>query len=142
MGYELTWLVENRVIYVRMYGTVTREEAIRFRDDITQAIDSGTPYVHVITHAAENVQNTMGLSDLIGLFKQPAANPNQGWSIYVSPSQINRFLATVVSQMTKTRTREFAALEDAITFLKANDHTLPSIPMPHVEAHDLDMQTP
>jgi hypothetical protein len=140
MGYEITWLVESRIVYAKMYGTVTREETMQFRDDITRAINSGTPDVHVVTHAAENVKNTMSLSDLISLFKQSTRNPKQGWSIYVSPNQINRFFATVVAQMTKTRTREFAALEDAIAFLKASDHTLPAIPLSPIEPRGVDTQ--
>jgi hypothetical protein len=70
----------------------------------------------------------MGLRDLQNT---PFAGiRNLGWAIFISPSKLNRFFASVVTQMSKKRGRQFATLEEGLMFLQDIDDTLPPLSIP------------
>jgi len=74
----------------------------------------------------------MGLRDLQKT--QFADAKNLGWAVYISPKKMDRFFASVITQLLKKRSREFATLEEGIRFLQGIDETLPPIPMPNKTA--------
>ncbi len=125
MPYEISWLVEKRVVYTRMYGFVTGEELANQNKDMTPFVKSSVQLLHTITDATDGIGTDVKLRDL------QKANftdiDNLGWAIYVSPSKMNRFFASVITQLSHKRGRQFATLEEALNFLSDIDDTLPPI---------------
>lgn len=92
--------------------------------------EAGIRFVHLITDATDIEKNLIGLNDLIAFYKQYSPSDKLGWSVYISPSKLNRFFASVVTQITKGRTREFASLPEGLKFLAERDDSLSDIPLP------------
>jgi len=128
MPYIMSWLVEKRVIYTRNYGFLTKEE-ISIQDQEQQSfIQQSENLVHIITDGTEMTRADVSLRDLQKMQFVDVAN--LGWAIYISPSKMNRFFASVIMQLSKKRGRQFATLEEGLTFLQDMDDTLPPISMP------------
>jgi hypothetical protein len=130
MAYLVKWLVEGRVICNTPNGIVTADDIKSSYAQIHTLLDAGQPYIHVITDATHMEQNTIGLGDLIGIINSAPSSPNMGWSIYISKSKLDRFFASVSTQINQTRSREFNNIADGIAFLQEQDPTLPPIPLP------------
>jgi len=84
--------------------------------------------LHMISDSSDMTGTNMGLRDLQ---KMHFANvPNLGWSIYISPRMMDRFFASVITQLMKKRGREFSNLEEGLRFLQEMDETLPPLSVP------------
>ena len=128
MPWEISWLVEKRITYTRMYGFITGEELIAQKTEMEKYIQQSEHLLHMISDATDSTGTNMGLRDLQKT--QFADAPNLGWAVYISPKKMDRFFASVITQLMKKRSREFATLQEGIQFLQEVDETLPSIPMP------------
>ena len=128
MPWEISWLVEKRITYTRMYGFITGEELIAQKTEMEKYIQQSEHILHMISDATDSTGTNMGLRDLQKT--QFADAPNLGWAVYISPKKMDRFFASVITQLMKKRSREFATLQEGIQFLQEVDETLPSIPMP------------
>jgi len=128
MPYQLSWLVEKRVIYTRLYGLVTSEELSAQKEEMEPLIQSSDQLLYIITDGSDTTGTSMGLRDLQKTQFADAAN--LGWAVYISPKKMDRFFASVITQLLKKRSREFATLEEGIRFLQSVDETLPPIPLP------------
>ena len=128
MPYKTTWLVEKRVVYTRMYGYVTSEEMEAYSRELEDFVHASEQLMYIITDATDTTGTNMGLRDLQKT--QFADTPNLGWSVYVSPKKMDRFFASVITQLWKKRSREFATLEEGIRFVQSVDESLPPIPFP------------
>ena len=128
MPWEISWLVEKRITYTRMYGFVTGEELDTQKVELEKYIQESEHLLHMISDATGTTGTNMGLRDLQKT--QFADAPNLGWAVYISPKKMDRFFASVITQLMKKRSREFATLQEGIQFLQEVDETLPSIPMP------------
>ena len=128
MPYETSWLVEKRIIYTRMYGFVTGEELLAQNKEMGVYIQQSEYLLHTINDATDTTGTDMGLRDLQQTQFTDVAN--LGWAIYVSPSKMNRFFASVITQLSKKRGRQFATLEEGLKFLQDMDDTLPPLTVP------------
>lgn len=128
MPYKVSWLVEKRIIYTRMYGFVTSEELSAQKEEMEPLIQSSDQLLYIVTDGTDTTGTSMGLRDLQKT--QFADATNLGWAIYISPKKMDRFFASVITQLLKKRSREFATLEEGIRFLQSVDETLPPIPLP------------
>ncbi|MBA3870817.1 MAG: hypothetical protein H0X30_16880 [Anaerolineae bacterium] len=128
MPYAISWLVDKRVLYTRMYGFVTGADLDIQKKEMELYIQQSEQLLHMITDATDMTGTNMGLRDLQKM--QFASAANLGWAIYVSPNKMNRFFASVVTQLMKKRGREYATLEEGLRFLQDMDDTLPSLSLP------------
>jgi len=128
MPYAISWLVDKRVIYTHMYGFVTGEELGAQKTEMEALLPNSNELLYIITDATDTTGTNMGLRDLQKT--QFADATNLGWAIYISPKKMDRFFASVITQLLKKRGREFATLEEGIRFLQSVDESLPAIPMP------------
>jgi len=128
MPYETSWLVEKRIIYTRMYGFVTGEELLAQNKEMGIYIQQSEYLLHTINDATDTTGTDMGLRDLQQTQFTDVAN--LGWAIYISPSKMNRFFASVITQLSKKRGRQFATLEEGLKFLQDMDDTLPPLTVP------------
>ena len=128
MPYETSWLVEKRIVYTRMYGFVTGEELSAQNSEMPKYIAQSEQLLHTINDATDTTGTDMGLRDLQQT--QFTNVDNLGWAIYISPSKMNRFFASVITQLSKKRGRQFATLEEGLKFLQDMDDTLPPLTVP------------
>jgi len=128
MPYETSWLVEKRVVYTRMYGFVSGEELKTQNREMVAFIEQSEQLLHTINDATDTTGTDMGLRDLQQT--QFTNVDNLGWAIYISPSKMNRFFASVITQLSKKRGRQFATLEEGLRFLQEMDETLPPLSVP------------
>jgi hypothetical protein len=133
MPYQVSWLVDKRIIYFQTSGVVSIDEVKAANKQIMVMLGEGTPFMHLITDSSEVEKIQVSLTDLASVFRNMPSSPGLGWSIYVSPKMVDRFLANVTTQMTNSRHREFPTLAEAIAFLQKMDETLPPIPIPTKE---------
>ena len=128
MPYEISWLVDKRVLYTRMYGYVTGEDLRNNNADMEAFVQDSELLLHTVTDATETTGTDMGLRDLQST---PFTSvENLGWGIYISPSKMNRFFASVITQLSKKRGRQFETLDEALKFLNEMDDTLPPLSKP------------
>src|SRR3954465_2283693 len=132
MPYKVSWLVDKRVIYTRLYGLVTSEGLSAQKEQMVPLIQSSDQLLYIITDGSDTTGTSMGLRDLQKTQFADAAN--LGWAVYISPKKMDRFFASVITQLLKKRSREFATLEEGIRFLQSVDETLPPIPLPNQTA--------
>ncbi|MFN8376786.1 MAG: hypothetical protein U0694_28425 [Anaerolineae bacterium] len=131
MSYETSWLIDKRVLYLRIYGTTTIAQGRQMLDEARALCEQGTPFVYIISDATEQTATEFRLQDILEVFRESAPPiPGVGWSVYVGPGAIERFFFSVMSQLTSGKHRAFATLEEAIAFVQRQDETLPVIPMP------------
>ena len=128
MPYKMSWLVEKRVVYTNMYGYVTGEDLEAQNKEMESYIHESEQLLHMINDSTNTTGTDMGLRDLQKT--QFPSVANLGWAIYVSPSKMNRFFATVITQLMGKRGREFATIEEALRFLQDIDDTLPPLHIP------------
>ena len=133
MPVEVSWLVENRVIYSRCHGVLSVAEVKEASSQTTRMMNSGIKFVHQIANATDIERLSFNLTDLMKSFRGFPASPNMGWTLTVSPNAIHRFISSIVVQMGSSRQRVFNTLEEAIAFLQSIDETLPPIPFPTKE---------
>ena len=136
MPYELSWLVPDRVILIRYIGDIDAQElraylseSMQMRDEANARLGEGGPLVHTITDSTEQKSTNFKMSDVQHMLRT-LRTQRVGWSIYVHPGALLRFLATLGHQWVGVRHREFATVPEAIRFLQEQDDTLPSIPLP------------
>lgn len=128
MPYKMSWLVEKRVIYTRLYGHVTSKELASYYQTMLVYAQESELLLHTLTDSTDITNMDMGLRDLQNT---PFADiRNLGWAVFISPSKINRFFASVITQLSKKRGRQFATLEEGLNFLQDIDDSLPAIPLP------------
>ncbi len=128
MPYEMSWLVEKRVIYAQLYGYVTQEELAAYYQSMTALSQRSELLLHTLTDSSGMTGMKMSLRDLQNMNFNGIHN--LGWAILISPSKINRFFASVITQLSHKRGRQFATVEEGLKFLQEMDDSLPPIPMP------------
>jgi hypothetical protein len=126
MPYEMSWLKENRIIFVRVYGKFTVKELALYEKELTSYLDASTvPLVHVIGDLTGSIW-LPGLKHLVTL---PSGNhPRLGWAIIVGTmNPVERTLLRLTAAFFRLRFRVFASMEDIIPFLQQMDPTLPAM---------------
>ncbi|MCB9452103.1 MAG: hypothetical protein H6672_11740 [Anaerolineaceae bacterium] len=130
MPYQVSWLVPNRIILTRYFGVFTSEdlkayldESLQMRDDAIATLGEDGALIHTLTDARKLERYTIGFADVQGMLKS-LRQQRVGWSIFVHPGKMERFFSSIGHHWTGVRHREFATIEEAITFLK-EDTSLP-----------------
>lgn len=123
MSHYTQWLVEDRVIYTRVWGTFSAEEIPEVDAEMIPLLEqSDAPLIHVLADdlELESMPNMKKMSEL-----QYVKHEKMGWFITSNPNRVLRFIGTVVGQLLKTRHRFVDSPEDGIDFLLTVDTTLP-----------------
>ncbi len=127
MSIGLRWLLKERIVLVSMIPLASEEELaesdIALQADFLDA--SSTPPVHVILDG-RNMEHLPGLLPLAsqGWFQ----HPNLGWALPVGHRhEANRARGELVAIATGSNLRHFDTIADALSFLQAEDATLPDL---------------
>jgi hypothetical protein len=131
MPYQVSWYVDQRVIYCRAFGTATIEDIHHLNRETQLHVRAGQPLVHVIC-------------DLKGLDKYPTNiagmrqsleqmdHERMGWVIVCGAGNaLLRFIASLITQfiIPNVRLRMFDTVQQAVAFLREHDSTLESLPV-------------
>ncbi len=128
MPFTVSWLVDKRVTYTRMYGVMTAADLRGLKIVLEEYIAQSEQLIHLISDATDTIRTEMSLKDLQNT--EYADATNLGWAIFVNPNMLHRFFASVVTQLRGKRGREFATMEQALEFLQNIDETLPPMKKP------------
>ncbi len=131
MGYQLSWLVEDRVMFCYVSGVMTRDDMVLLIDDVATRIRNGKPPVHYIGDSTQLEKLDLTVRDIHLLFRFIRRPPESGWNLDVTTNRFTRFVGGIASHLAGIRYRQMNSIEDAITYLQQADLTLPEIPMPH-----------
>jgi hypothetical protein len=124
MPSELKWLVESRVIHLRLIGVVTVDEGRQNNEKAVQMIDSGKPPVHTILVDKEVVKIDASLSDMVKTM-EVYRHPWLKWIVAVGDSTPStKFLTSILSKLFRVSFHRVATLQEAIDFLKNQDPTI------------------
>ncbi|HUN05022.1 MAG TPA: hypothetical protein PLQ56_00415 [Aggregatilineales bacterium] len=141
MAYQLSWLLENRILLIRYQGTLTLKdletylpEAARMRDQANAFLGANGPLVHTITDASQMEKNAISLPEALQATRLTVNNQQRvGWSVYISAGVIDRFFSTAGHQLAGVRYRAVDSIDEAVAFLKSVDDTLSDFVLPPAE---------
>lgn len=136
MGYKISWLVDQRIIFLYQYGITNIEELQQVIEDQMAMQTEGISPVHVINDSTHIEKMLFGLADIKKVLNLPHVKGNAGWYVLVSPDRFKRFLANIAGEFSGGRHREFATIQEAIDFLHSMDDSLGEIPLPDYEYED------
>jgi hypothetical protein len=124
---EMTWYLENRVIYVRYPEIVTAEVAADYVNRTTAYIRSSpAALVHTISDPSR-VRQLPPISEskkIVAMLNEP----RMGWAAtYGSSNPLLKMLVQVVTNVIPVHVRFVNDLDDAIKFLNHIDPTLPDL---------------
>jgi hypothetical protein len=129
MGYEVSYLVEKRVVFIYLQGKLTMSELRVMTAESRRLCEEGIPFVHVLSDTRE-LKVDFKVSDFMELFRGLPPIPTVGWSVQITDNALQRFFFSLIAQLTHNKTRTFVTVEEGIAFLQKIDDTLPVIPMP------------
>lgn len=131
MAYELLWLVEKRVLLARFLGMVDVETITNFIEEQHAMIAQGIPLVHHINDTTDTDRIEVSLRTLQAFMKTLKPPEGLGWHVEVNPHAFNRMISSLALQFAGARYRTVTTINEAITFLQANDDTLPQMKNPY-----------
>lgn len=128
MSYQLEWLVEARVLIVRVYGVIETLEEVR---DMQRAYfqlskDAQQP-IHTIVDILGVERFPLNLRELRELLGTTDSEKFGLTLLVVNTNPLLRYTAALMLQLAlpRARLRIFTALNDAIRYLQHADDTLP-----------------
>jgi hypothetical protein len=129
MPVKIGWLVENRISYFRYEGDVTVEEvAEASRIGILLLEQSDHELIHSLQDSRFQKSFPSNINVLAKTVREALAHPQMGWLISVGiDNDLIRFVATLVSKLTRTRHRVIADYDEALAFLNKADSSLPDL---------------
>jgi hypothetical protein len=133
MPYEINWYAPERVIYERLYGEVTLEDARGLNSESYDFFHEGTPLIHVVVDLTGVQKFPASLTSIGQMIKNKPQQGVVGWVlIYGAENPLLRFIASMVAQVSgdKIRLRMMNSLEEAVNFLRQQDETLADLPLP------------
>lgn len=130
MPYEHQWLIENQVIYARLWGKQTIEELLKSNDDITQLLDSaGNRLVHMIINDEDLKEAPTNIVEVRKALTY-ATHPNLCWIIMIGKQEntvwttLKEFVITMLTKIARGRYVRFTRIEEAFEHLRNMDSTI------------------
>jgi hypothetical protein len=127
MPYQISWMIDKRLVYQRCYGELTMDELRENNQEfVRDYLRQGTPLVHTIVDLTGVTNFPKNLTQYGQAFKRDAEDVARlGWTVVVGANPIFRFFGTVVTNLWRqARFRMFDTLQEAYTFLGQQDNTL------------------
>lgn len=124
MPHQISWLLDDRILYTEFFGVITAEELSDFIDDVLATARTGTPMVHHISNSLQLERVEFSLGTARAMLKGRHFTAELGWQIDINRNPMNKMFAEIISQFAGVRTRTFASLPEAFDFLAENDTSL------------------
>jgi hypothetical protein len=131
MPYQVSWYVDQRVIYCNAFGTATIEDIHGLNHEVQSRVRSGQPLVHVVCDL-KNIEKFP--TNIAGMRKslEQMDHERMGWVIVCGAGNaLLRFVASLITQFVvpNVRLRMFDTFEQGIDFLREHDVTLEALPV-------------
>jgi len=128
MGYEISWILEERVVHVQYDGVVTNEELRKSNYMAKHYVTNGNDgnVMHVVIDISQATKFPTDLKNLEDLLLSQE-NPGTGWVILVGANRLARLLTATLSQLTQIQFRAAPTIEDGLAFLAQRDPSLPNL---------------
>jgi hypothetical protein len=125
MPYQMEWLHEGRIIFARVWGSLTVEDARTASIEYYQYIEKGIPPIHSIFDVRE-VTKFPNLLQLRSAMTS-SLSPREGWMMIAGGNPALRFIASVLMQLLNYRFRMVETKEEAVAFLTKHDPSLKGV---------------
>jgi hypothetical protein len=121
------WLIPGKIIYTRGVGNIEADELCEVMVKLTDTLSAHTDesFLHYISDSRYTEEVNANLKDMKEIFFNRESMPSLGWTVCVTPGMMDRFITGLVLQFTGVRQRQYATIEEALTFLTSMDDTLP-----------------
>lgn len=123
MAYEISWYEQGRVIFQRMYGSVTLHELRQITEEVIGYVHSGTPLVHLVVDMTRMEEFPFDLSQISATLREDLS-PMLGWTIIISKNSLVVTMSRLILQLKRVRFRVVTSREEAFAFLAEKDTTL------------------
>lgn len=125
MPYQIEWLLEKRVLHVKMFGILADEDSAQIGVINSRHLEEGNAPVHIlvdITGLEKFPTNLRQNSQYMDYLKSPAL----GWVIVVGLSNnvLAKFAVSVISQVIHFHLAQRDNMHDALSYLASHDSTL------------------
>lgn len=128
MSYSITWLVEKRVIHVKLENEVTIDEAERINQQLLEFFDAGAPpLVHMICDTSRMSRFPTNLGLLNDVSSTYMKHRLLGWVIVIGSNPMARFIGSIITQVFRVRFRMVPSFPAAVDFLAEVDSTVTGI---------------
>ena len=115
------WIVEGRVLYAYAWGVLTIDELLTHDARMIELADAGTAPVHALLYSDIEKPPSLRL-DVARSISQALGHPALGWVILIDQQNaIVQFISRTLARFFGVKYKNFETLDDAITFLKAED---------------------
>ena len=126
MAYELDWRLEGRVIYLRVWDIMPLLEAHEAVEKILEALNQGTPPIHMIVDMRELRFSPTGIQANLRL-NSYLRHPHLGWIVTVGGTPLTQFLSNVVQKFFPIKMQHSESLEASLDFLRSSDSSLEAL---------------
>jgi len=124
MPYELSWYVEERIVYGRIWGNINIDTVYSASDDLIKYLGLGKPLVHLflddsqVTAFPSNFYAVRGAATFL-------THENLGWSVMVGETNfIRQFILPMVTSIARVRYRRYHTFDEGLAFLKEQDQSI------------------
>jgi hypothetical protein len=127
MAFDISWLIDKRVAYMRMIGNIEIEEIKQMSEAFRIYRDEGIAPVHIIVDTREMTKMPMSFDKI----KDASAGREQtkGWTVILTKSSVTRFVATLVTATISLQYRFMESPEAALTYLSQLSPELKELPV-------------
>jgi hypothetical protein len=126
MPYQVSWYVDQRVVYFNAYGSATVEDIQKMNMETQNYVRAGQPLVHVLVDLSgldKFPTNMAGMRQSL----QQMDHERMGWVVVCGAGNaLLRFVASLITQFVipNVRLRMFDTVQQGIEFLRERDSTL------------------
>ncbi|MFN8530166.1 MAG: hypothetical protein U0670_16325 [Anaerolineae bacterium] len=140
MAYHVGFLIPDRILITYMTGTMTLDSFREISQKVFAAMDdANSTMIHAVTVIEPDTEYPKNLQDIIGVLKETrggAAHPKTSWVMTVTSSAIQRFVASLSTQLFVGRVRYGSAptMLEALEYLQSRDQSLAEFDMVKIAA--------
>jgi hypothetical protein len=128
MSIQISWLVENRIIYWLHTGDGTISNTKEADMEVIRLLEaSSAPLVHIILDL-QGLKEMPSLADSIRAKYDFPKHPKSGWNIFVGMKDpLQKMVVSFMGNVFKMRARLLENNIEALDFLQSIDSTLPDL---------------
>ena len=125
MGYNVKWLIENEIVYVKFWGNGDANELrLALTDITTLRRSSPRDSVHIITNV-QDVTIPVRFQDSMKVMKEFERGSGDSWEIVVGKiDRLLRLSLSISRSIVQTKSINFHTLDEALNHLKKEDKLL------------------
>lgn len=119
--YTISWYRENRVMLMKLEGTVPPEELVQMEAEAFEIIKTASGVVHAIIDMRE-IANPNSMNSAFSNMNRPK-HPNQGISVIVLPSinRVAKFITSTMMQVLRLQFRICETMDEAEAIINKVD---------------------